>query len=252
MFVRKHSHRHAWRLALCTALCAAGLGCGADVPTPAGEAQAGRAASPETAAEAEAPDAPESASESAESGAPLVAFLGDSLTAGFGLAKDRAYPAVIERTLREEGHPIRLLNAGVSGDTSAGGLNRLPAVLKQHPDVLVVALGGNDGLRGLPTESIRKNLKAIVEAAREQGAQVLLLGLKMPPNYGPEYTESFERIYPDVADELDVPLVPFMLAGVAGDPELNQGDGIHPTADGQALVAGNVLPALRELLGKSP
>ena len=118
--------------------------------------------------------------------------------------------------------------------------------------MLVVALGGNDGLRGLPTESIRKNLKAIVEAAREQGAQVLLLGLKMPPNYGPEYTESFERIYPDVADELDVPLVPFMLAGVAGDPELNQGDGIHPTADGQALVAGNVLPALRELLGKSP
>ena len=245
MFVRKRSRRLAARLALCAGLCALVFGCGTDVPTPAGDRQQGRAESAAEAADAQKGQA-------ADSSAPLVAFLGDSLTAGLGLPRDSAYPAVLERTLREEGHPIRVLNAGVSGDTSAGGLNRLPALLAQHPHVLVVALGGNDGLRGLPVASIRKSLETIVKAAQEDGVAVLLLGLKMPPNYGPEYTESFARMYGEVADELDVPLVPFMLQGVAGDPELMQGDGLHPTAEGQKLVAGNVLPALRGLLEKSP
>jgi len=245
MFVRKRSRPLAARLALCAALCTTGFACGTDVPTPAGDRQQGRAESAAEAADAQKEPA-------ADGSAPLVAFLGDSLTAGLGLPRDSAYPAVLERSLREEGHPVRVLNAGVSGDTSAGGLSRLPALLAQHPRVLVVALGGNDGLRGLPVPSTRKNLEAIVKAAQEQGVAVLLLGLKMPPNYGPEYTESFARMYGDVAAELAVPLVPFMLEGVAGDPDLNQGDGLHPTAEGQKIVAGNVLPALRELLEQSP
>ena len=247
MLTCKRSRRLVAGLALLAALGAAGSGCGADVPTPAGDRQQGRAESA-----AEAADAQTGREAEADSSAPLVAFLGDSLTAGLGLSKDSAYPAVLERTLREEGRPIRVVNAGVSGDTSAGGLSRLPALLAQHPDVLVVALGGNDGLRGLPVASTRKNLEAIVKAAQDKGVAVLLLGLKMPPNYGPEYTESFARMYGEVAGELDVALVPFMLEGVAGDPELMQGDGLHPTAKGQEKVAGLVLPPLRELLEKRP
>ena len=245
MLTCKRSRRLAARLALLAALGAAGFGCGADVPTPAGDRQQGRVESAAEAADAQK-------GREADSSAPLVAFLGDSLTAGLGLSKSSAYPAVLERTLREEGRPIRVVNAGVSGDTSAGGLSRLPSLLGQHPDVLVVALGGNDGLRGLPVASVRKNLEAIVKAAQDKDVAVLLLGLKMPPNYGPDYTESFARMYGEVADELDVPLVPFLLEGVAGDPELMQGDGLHPTAKGQEKVAGLVLPALRELLETRP
>ncbi|HZL99659.1 MAG TPA: GDSL-type esterase/lipase family protein, partial [Planctomycetota bacterium] len=178
--------------------------------------------------------------------------LGDSLTAGYGLAPERAYPAVLGRLLRDEGRPIRVVNAGVSGDTSAGGLTRLPWLLEQQPDALVVALGGNDGLRGLSPAGTRENLERIVETAKAQGVPVLLLGLRMPPNFGPDYTEEFEGLYARVAEELDVPLVPFMLEGVAGDPGLNQGDGIHPNAEGQARVAAHVLPSLRELLEARP
>jgi len=175
-------------------------------------------------------------------------FLGDSLTAGNGLPGDSAYPAVVARTLRDEGRPIRIVNAGSSGDTSAGGLSRLPWLLKQKPDVLVVALGGNDGLRGVPPATTRENLGRIIRVAQAEGAAVLLLGLRMPPNYGPEFTEAFQRLYPELADELDVAFVPYMLEGVGGRPEMNQGDGIHPTGEGQRIIAENVLPALRALV----
>lgn len=179
---------------------------------------------------------------------PLVVFLGDSLTAGLGLPEDQAYPAVLDRRLDAGGTPVRVLNAGVSGDTTAGGLARLDWLLKQKPDVLVVGLGGNDGLRGLDLAETEKNLREIVRRAKAAGARVLLLGMQIPPNYGPDYTEQFEGMYPEIAKDLDVPLVPFLLEGVGGVTDLNQGDGIHPTAKGQEKVAATVEPYLKELV----
>ncbi len=183
---------------------------------------------------------------------PLVVFLGDSLTAGLGLEVDLAFPALVEKRLADSGRPIRVLNAGVSGDTTAGGLRRVSWILKQEPDVVVVGLGANDGLRGLPLEETEKNLRSIVERVQAAGARVLLLGMQIPPNYGPEYAGGFAAMYPRVAGELGVPLVPFLLAGVGGDPALNQADGIHPTAEGQERVADNVLPYLEQILAPSP
>jgi acyl-CoA thioesterase I len=187
----------------------------------------------------------------ADDGAPLVIFLGDSLTAGLGLPGDQAYPAVLDRRLDALGTPVRVLNAGVSGDTTAGGLARLDWLLKQKPDVLVVALGGNDGLRGLDLGETGKNLREIVRRTKAAGVRVLLLGMKIPPNYGPDYTERFEALYPQIARELDVPLVPFLLEGVGGVADLNQADGIHPTAEGQEKVAATVEPYLVGLLKTS-
>ena len=229
-------------VALFLALLAASGGCGSDESSSDDEARAARAAAGNAA-----PGVP-GAGDPADTDAPLVVFLGDSLTAGNGLPGDSAYPAVVARTLRDEGRPIRIVNAGSSGDTSAGGLSRLPWLLKQKPDVLVVALGGNDGLRGVPPATTRENLGRIIRVAQAEGAAVLLLGLRMPPNYGPEFTEAFQRLYPELADELDVAFVPYMLEGVGGRPEMNQGDGIHPTGEGQRIIAENVLPALRALV----
>ena len=183
---------------------------------------------------------------------PVVVFLGDSLTAGFGLAAEEAFPALVAATLAGRGTPIRAINAGVSGDTTAGGLRRLDWALKSRPEVVVVALGANDGLRGQPLESIEANLNAIVEKARAAGARVLLAGMLMPPNYGGEYASGFAAIFPRVAKQQGVPLVPFLLEGVAGHPELNQPDGIHPTAEGQRIVARNVEPYLAELVAAAP
>jgi acyl-CoA thioesterase-1 len=188
----------------------------------------------------------------AAAGAPLVIFLGDSLTAGLGLDEAEAYPALLGGLLARAGEPVRVLNAGVSGDTTAGGLRRLPWLLGQHPAVVVVSLGGNDGLRGTPLAEIEANLRQIVRRSQAAGARVLLAGMQMPPNYGPEYAGGFAAIYPRLARELGVPLVPFLLAGVGGDPALNQADGIHPTARGDEIVAGNVLPYLRRLLAARP
>lgn len=184
----------------------------------------------------------------ADSERPTVVFLGDSLTAGLGLAEEEAFPALVAERLEAEGRPVRAINAGVSGDTSAGGLARLDWLLRQEPDVLVLGLGANDGLRGLPIAATEENLREIVVRAREAGARVLLLGMLVPPNYGPEYAEGFRDLYPELAAELDVALVPFLLEGVAAVPELNQADGIHPTAEGQEIMAENVLPHLRPLI----
>jgi len=178
----------------------------------------------------------------------VVVFLGDSLTAGLGLDEDQAFPALVAEELREEGLPIRAVNAGVSGDTTAGGLSRVGWILGQHPDVVVVGLGGNDGLRALPVEQAARNLREIVRRSQAAGARVLLLGMKLPPNYGPDYTSRFEAMYRDIAKDMNVPLLPFLLEGVGGIRRLNQGDGIHPTAEGQEILARNVLPYLEELL----
>jgi acyl-CoA thioesterase-1 len=182
--------------------------------------------------------------------APLVVFLGDSLTAGYGLAADETFPSRVAALLRSEGKPIRVVNAGVSGDTTAGGLARLDWLLRQKPDVLVVCLGANDGLRGLPTETIEGHLTEIVDRARAAGAQILLLGVRLPPSYGEEYTARFAALYPALARREGVRLVPFLLDGIAGDPALNLADGIHPNARGQELLARNVLPELRRLIAE--
>ena len=199
-------------------------------------------ATPALAQPAAAPAAP------AQSAAVSVAFLGDSLTGGYGLDGDQAYPAVINRTFKAEGREVEVINAGISGDTTAGGLARIDWLLRRKPDILVVCLGANDGLRGLSLASSEQNLRAIVAKGQAAGARVLLVGMQIPPNYGPEYTRGFAAIYPKLAKELNLPLVPFLLEGVAGKKELNQADGIHPTAPGQEMLAKTVLVHLRPLL----
>ena len=178
----------------------------------------------------------------------VIVALGDSLTAGLGVAADQAYPALLERRLRREGFAYRVVNAGMSGDTSAGGLRRIDWALRLHPDVVIVALGANDGLRGQPPEALRDNLTRIVERAQAAGARVLLAGMRVPPNYGDDYGRAFAGVYPAVANATGVPLAPFLLAGVAGNPRLNQADGIHPTAEGQRRIAEVLWPYLKPLL----
>ena len=193
---------------------------------------------------AEAPPAPPPVSNNE----PLVVFLGDSLTAGYGLGAEQAYPLLVEKRLEEQGIALKVVNAGVSGDTTAGGLSRLDWLLSQKPDVVVVGLGGNDGLRGLPLEQAERNLREIVRRSKEAGARVLLLGMQIPPNYGPEYARGFADMYPRIAREMGIPLVPFLLEGVGGEAGLNQADGIHPTAEGQEKVAELVTPYVAEVL----
>src|SRR4051812_6671092 len=181
--------------------------------------------------------------------APLVVFLGDSLTAGLGLDENQAYPALLGQQLNQEGKAVRAGTAGVSGDPTAGGLSRLDWLLGQHPDVLVVGLGANDGLRGQPLTAIESNLRQIIRRSQAAGARVLLLGMRIPPNYGP-YADQFAALYPKLAKELNVPLVPFLLDKVGGILSLNQADGIHPTAKGQEVVAKNVLPYLERMVAE--
>jgi acyl-CoA thioesterase-1 len=173
------------------------------------------------------------------------------LTAGLGVARDEAYPALLQERLRREGYDYRVVNAGVSGDTTAGGLRRVDWVLRARPSIAIVALGANDGLRGLSVAAMRENLGRIVERLRAAGAQVLLVGMRVPPNYGEAYGREFATAFPAVARKTGVTLMPFLLEGVAGDARLNQPDGIHPTARGQAVIAERLWPYLKPLL-KSP
>ena len=167
---------------------------------------------------------------------PRIVILGDSLTAGLGLAPEQAYPTLLQRRLDAEGLKYQVVNAGVSGDTSAGGLSRLDWALEGDVRVLVVALGGNDGLRGLPVEELKRNLSDIIERAQARRVHVVLAGMEAPPNFGQAYIVSFHEIYPDLAKQFKIPLVPFLLQGVAGIDSLNQRDGIHPTAAGAETV----------------
>ena len=180
---------------------------------------------------------------------PLVIFLGDSLTAGYGLPAEQAYPTLVGATLREQGSPVRVVNAGVSGDTTSGAIDRLDWLLDQKPDLLVVGLGANDALRGQPVARIEANLITIVRRAKASGARVLLLGMKIPTNFGPDYSSAFAAVYPRVAEREKVPLMPFLLEGVGGRIELNLDDGIHPNERGQRIVASNVLPYVVRALG---
>jgi acyl-CoA thioesterase-1 len=179
---------------------------------------------------------------------PRIVFLGDSLTAGYGLEPGQSVPALIQARLAKAGHPFEVVNAGVSGDTSAGGLSRLDWSLSGDVRILVVELGANDGLRGLPVASMRRNLEEIITRAQARGIAVMLVGMEALPNYGASYTSEFRDTFPTLAKAHRVALMPFYLDGVAGNPELNIADGIHPNPAGAVIVANNLWRTLEPML----
>ncbi len=182
---------------------------------------------------------------------PVLVVVGDSLSAAYGMETARGWVALLQARTAAGGWPHRVVNASISGDTSRGGRSRLPAVLERHrPAVVVIELGGNDGLRGIPPEETERNLEAMVEAARGAGARVLLVGIRLPPNYGPAFAERFGAAFANVAVRQGVPLVPFLLEGVGGNPDLMLEDGIHPRAEAQPRLLANVWPYLEPLLGE--
>ncbi|MCQ4310697.1 arylesterase [Pseudomonas stutzeri] len=178
-----------------------------------------------------------------------VLVVGDSISAAFGLETSQGWVHLLQQRLDAETPDYQVVNASISGDTTAGGLSRLPTLLEEHePEVVILELGGNDGLRGQSPAQLKQNLAAMVEMSQEAGAKVLILGMLMPPNLGKRYTEAFAKVFPQVASEHDVPLVPFLLEGVAGVPSMMQGDQIHPTAEAQSKLLDNVWPTLEPLL----
>ena len=184
----------------------------------------------------------------AEAAACRIAVLGDSLTAAYGLDVADGFPARLEQALREQGYDCAVLDAGVSGDTTAGGLSRLDWMLADEPSHVIVELGANDGLRALPAEQMEQNLEGIITRLQDEGIPVLLTGMLAPPNLGRDYGAAFEAVFPRLAQEHDVPLYPFFLDGVAGEALLNQGDGVHPTADGIATIVERILPTVTDWL----
>ncbi len=176
----------------------------------------------------------------------LVMFYGTSLTAGLGLEQEQAYPALIQKKIDSLDLPYQVVNAGLSGETTAGGRSRLDWVLNQEVDVFVLELGANDGLRGVPVAESRRNLQAIIDAVKENNpdVKIILTGMQMPPNMGRDYTQDFSNMFPELAEENDILLIPFLLENVGGIPELNQSDGIHPTAEGQKIMANTVWEVL--------
>jgi len=193
-----------------------------------------------------APAAPAPTPSPAATGLRIV-VLGDSLAAGLGLAEAEAFPAVVEDLLRSNGHDVEVINAGISGDTSAGGLSRINWVLQQPTDILVVELGGNDALRGQDLENTESNLREIVRRGQAAGARVVLLGMDVPTNYGPDYSQDFSEMYVRIAEEENATLVPGFVREVGMDPSLLQPDGLHPTAEGQRRLAEKILPVLEPL-----
>jgi len=182
----------------------------------------------------------------------VILFFGTSLTAGMGLDPNDAYPAVIQKKLDSLDLPYQVVNAGLSGETTASGINRIDWVLNQEVEIFVLELGANDGLRGIPLDETRKNLQAIIDRVRSKNPEtkIILAGMQIPPNLGQEYTSEFRNIFPELAKENNIRLIPFLLEDVAGNPELNQQDGIHPTAKGQKILAGNVWEVLEAELRK--
>jgi acyl-CoA thioesterase-1 len=177
-------------------------------------------------------------------------FYGDSLTAGYGIDPDSAFPALVEKALETKGKEVKVVNAGLSGETSAGGLSRIDWVLRQPVDVFVLELGANDGLRGLPIEQTEKNLQAIIDKVRAKNphVKIVIAGMMVPPNMGPDYATRFQKVFPQLARRNDAVLIPFLLEDVAGIEKLNQADGIHPNPEGHRIVARNVLEVLEPLL----
>jgi acyl-CoA thioesterase-1 len=201
------------------------------------------------AAAAAATSAPAAESSPAEDVRPKIVALGDSLTAGLGLLEAQSYPSLLQDDLDREGYSFEVVNAGVSGDTSAAGLARLDWALQDgNTKILILELGANDGLRGLPVAQMKKNLAAIIERAQQKHITVLLLGMEAPPNYGSEYARAFRQVYRDLASQYDVALVPFMLDKVAGRVELNQSDGIHPNVEGTRMVAETIWRTLKPMV----
>ncbi|MDF3936095.1 arylesterase [Pseudomonas citronellolis] len=184
-----------------------------------------------------------------QAAAQTLLVVGDSISAGLGVDTGQGWVALLDNRLKQEGLDYRVVNASISGDTSAGGLARLPALLStDKPSVVVIELGGNDGLRGQPPQQLQQNLASMVAASRQAGAKVLLLGMQLPPNYGERYTRAFAQVYRQVAEQGGVPLVPFFLEGVGGVPQMMQADGIHPAAVAQPRLLDNVWPQLKPLL----
>lgn len=178
-----------------------------------------------------------------------VLIVGDSISAAFGLDTRVGWVALLEQRMKQEGFTDKVINASISGDTSAGGQARLPALLAEHkPELVILELGGNDGLRGQQPTQLQQNLASMIDRSRDAGARVLLLGMQIPPNYGPRYTNAFKEVYTNLAGEKKVPLVPFFLEGVGGVPELMQADGLHPAANAQQKLLENVWPTLKPLL----
>jgi len=212
-------------IAVVALLCATSCGAREDLPAEHHDAAPSPAASPAATR-------------------PRIVALGDSLTAGLGLPVGQAYPALLQQRLTTAGLDYEVVNAGVSGDTSAGGLSRLDWALDGRVQILIVALGGNDALRGLPVDQLKRNLAQIIERAQARGIRVVLAGMDAPTNFGRDYQVAFHQVYPALSRQYDVPLVPFLLQGVAGDARLNQRDGVHPTAQGARIVADNVWAVL--------
>ncbi len=183
--------------------------------------------------------------------AETVLVLGDSISAAYGMETAQGWVALLEQRLEQQGYALRVVNASVSGETTSGGRSRLPGLLERHqPALLILELGGNDGLRGVPLEAIKRNLEALISQARQAGASVLLLGMRIPPNYGPVYADGFFALYADLSERLGTALVPFLLDGVGTDPELMQPDGIHPTASAQPALLDQVWPVLEPVLAQ--
>jgi len=178
----------------------------------------------------------------------IVVAFGDSLTAGLGVTPDESYPAQLQARLRADGYAYRVVNAGASGDTTAGGLRRVDWALKNKPAIVIVALGANDAMRGQDLASVRANLDGIVARFQKAGARVLVAGMEVPPNYGARYAADLRRLYVEVARKRGAAFMPFLLDGVAGNPRLNQGDGIHPTAEGYRIVVDRLWPYLEPML----
>jgi acyl-CoA thioesterase I len=192
------------------------------------------------------------ASVSAQAEAPVILVFGDSISAGYGLARvELGWVELLKTRLKTEGYGYQVVNASVSGETTAGGLARLPRALElHHPKIVILELGGNDGLRALPVPQMRANFAQMIDLSTHAGAKVLMLGMRIPPNYGPQYTSQFESVYADLARAGHVPLVPFLMDHIALQPELMQGDDIHPNVKGQPILLDNVWPVLQPMLKK--
>jgi len=182
--------------------------------------------------------------------AKVILFFGDSLTAGYGLSPEEAFPALVEQNLKKAGKAVKVVNAGLSGETSAGGYSRIDWILRQPIDIFVLELGGNDGLRGLPLDQTRKNLQGIIDKVKAKYPQckIVLAGMMVPPNMGKEYTDEFKKIYPELAEKNKATLIPFLLEGVGGIEKLNQPDGIHPNAEGHRIISNKITPVFESLL----
>lgn len=227
--------------------CAAGCGgpreSGANLPDPAATA-----VNPVPHSVSPSVSAP---SVSVDDTRPLIVAFGDSLSAGFGLDPGQSYPDDLQRLVDAAGYRYRVANLGVSGDTTTDGVERLPSVLAMRPAIVVLEFGGNDGLRGQPVASARQNMAGMIEALRKNGAQVVIAGMTLPRNYGPEYIHSFEQMYVELGDKYHLVRIPFLLEGVGGVASLTQPDGLHPTAKGAQIVAGTVMKYLKPLLKPS-